>query len=123
MDSITTISTLKALVKKFCEDRDWDQYHNAKELAIGIITEAGELLDIFRFKSYEEVDELFRDQAGRAGIGEELADILYFVLRFAERYDIDLSEELDRKMKKNEKQYPVERSRGSNRKYTELEYS
>jgi NTP pyrophosphatase (non-canonical NTP hydrolase) len=121
MDSTTTIDTLKEKVRQFCEERDWDQYHNAKELAIGIITEAGELLDIFRFKSHDEVDELFRDPVRRGEIGEELADILYFVLRLADRYDLDLTRELERKMHKNEERYPLERSRGSNKKYTEFE--
>ncbi len=119
MDDTTTITTLKSRIQEFCTERDWDQYHNAKELAIGIITEAGELLDIFRFKSYEQVDELFLDDGRRGEIGEELADIFYFILRLAERYGIDISDELERKMKKNEEKYPVGRVRGDNRKYTE----
>jgi len=57
-DSSTTIKDLKDTVKKFCEDRDWDQFHNPKDLAIGIVTEASELLEIFRWKSLSEVEEM-----------------------------------------------------------------
>ena len=58
MDDKTTIQDLKEKVKKFCEDRDWDKYHNAKDLAIGIITESSELLEKFRFKSEKEIEKL-----------------------------------------------------------------
>ena len=120
MDSETNVHELKEKIKKFCEDRDWDQYHNAKDLAIGVITEASELLEHFRFKSEKEVEEMFNSQAKREEISEEMADVLYFLLRLAQRYDIDLVTELNKKMEKNEKKYPVEKSRGQNKKYTEL---
>ncbi|MBI2545390.1 MAG: nucleotide pyrophosphohydrolase [Candidatus Aenigmarchaeota archaeon] len=119
MDSETTIKELKDAVKNFCGDRDWDQYHNAKDLAIGIITESSELLEHFRFKSEKEVEEMFKTDK-KNEISEELADVLYFVLRLAQKYDIDLSTELKNKLKKNESRYPVEKSKGSNNKYTEL---
>ena len=61
MDSELTIEELKQRVKKFCEDRDWDQFHGAKDLAIGIITEAGELLENFRFKSEQEIEAMKED--------------------------------------------------------------
>jgi len=121
MDHETNLEHLKQKIKKFCDDRDWDQYHNAKDLAIGIITEASELLQIFRFKSLEEVEAIFKDETKKQEISEEVADVLYFLLRLAERYDIDLSTELTKKIKKNEGRYPVERAKGSNKKYTELE--
>jgi len=120
MDSKTNVHELKEKIRKFCEDRDWDQYHNAKDLAIGIITEASELLEHFRFKSAKEVEELFNSPVKREEISEEMADVLYFLLRFAQRYDIDLVTELNKKMEKNEKRYPVEKARGQNKKYTEL---
>lgn len=120
MDSEATLAELKAMVRKFCEERDWDQYHNAKDLAIGIITESAELLEHFRFKSHAEIDEMFTRTPKREEIGDEMADILYFLLRLAQRYDIDLAYELKKKLDKNEKKYPVEKARGSNKKYTEL---
>jgi len=119
MDEKTTILELKEKIRKFCEERDWDKYHNAKELAIGIVTEASELLDHFRFKSEKEVDELFQRESKRDEISEEMADVLYFVLRLAQRYNIDLTTELNKKLQKNEQKYPVEKVKGSNKKYTE----
>ena len=119
MDEQKTIGDLKNKVKKFCEERDWDKYHNAKDLAIGIITEASELLEKFRFKSEKEIEELL-ESSKKNEISEELADVLYFVLRLSQKYDIDLSRELENKLSKNELKYPISKSKGSNKKYTEL---
>jgi len=119
MDTSTSIQELKDKIQKFCEDRDWDQYHGAKELAIGITTESSELLDHFRFKSEEEIEKMFKTEK-REEIVEELADTLYFILRFAQRYNIDLTTEIIKKEEKNSKKYPIEKSKGSNKKYTEL---
>ncbi|MBI5872024.1 nucleotide pyrophosphohydrolase [archaeon] len=119
MDYNTNLAELKDKVKNFCEERDWDQYHNAKELAIGIVTEASELLEHFRFKSEKQVDEMFHDQKKREELSEEIADIFYFLLRISQRYNIDLSEELIRKIKLNENKYPAEKVRGLNKKYSE----
>jgi len=119
-DSKTTIEELKRIVQQFCEDRDWDQYHNAKDLAIGIITESSELLDIFRFKSEKEIKGLFDNPVKRERISEEAADIFYFLLRFAQMNNIDLTTELEKKLKKNNENYPVSKSKGSNKKYNEL---
>jgi NTP pyrophosphatase (non-canonical NTP hydrolase) len=121
MDDKTNIKELKELVREFCEERDWDQYHNAKDLAIGIITESSELLEHFRFKSGNEVDDLFKEKFKKEEVSEELADVLFFVLRFAEKYHIDLSEELKKKLQKNAQKYPIEKSKGSNKKYSEYE--
>jgi len=120
MDEKTSINELKEKVKKFCEARDWDQYHNAKDLAIGIITESSELLEHFRFKSEKEVDEMFKDPEKKDEISEEMADVFYFLLRLAQRYDIDLTSELTKKLEKNDKRYTIEKFKGSNKKYNEL---
>ena len=118
MDNKTTIQELKEKVKKFCEDRDWDKYHNPKDLAIGIITEASELLEHFRFKSEEDIKQILKSK--KQEVSEELADVLYFVLRLAQKHDIDLASELDKKLRKNELKYPIGKSKGSNKKYSEL---
>ncbi len=120
MDDKTTIHELKVKIKKFCEDRDWDQYHGAKDLAIGIITESSELLEHFRFKSQNEIEEMFKDGEKKDNISEEMADIMYFLLRLAQRYNLDLSDAMIKKMIKNENKYPIEKAKGSNKKYTEL---
>ena len=100
MDSKTNITQLKEEVRKFCEDRDWDQFHGAKDLAIGIITEAAELLEHFRFKSEKEIEEFFKYEKKKEEVSEELSDILFFVLRLAQRYNIDLVTEFSKKWTK-----------------------
>ena len=120
MDTKTNIHELKEKIKKFCEERDWDKYHNAKDLAIGVITEASELLEHFRFKSDKEISEMFKNPDKKQEISEEMSDVLYFLLRLAQRYDIDVTTELNKKMDKNRERYPVEKAKGSNKKYTEL---
>lgn len=118
MDKKATVEELKTKVKKFCQDRDWDKFHNPKELAIGISTEANELLQTFRFKSEDEMRSLMGSER-RAHVENELADVLYFVLRFAEMNDIDLSDSLERKLKINNEKYPVQKVKGCNKKYNE----
>lgn len=120
MEEDRTLSSLEKMISDFCHERDWDKYHLAKDLAIGISTEASELLEIFRFKNEEEIDDLLASQNGRDIVGQELADVFYFLLRFAERYDFDVADELLRKLELNRKRYPVEKAKGSNKKYNEL---
>lgn len=120
MDKSTTLDQMKEIIRDFVNERNWDQFHNAKDLAIGVSTEAGELLDIFRFKSQEQVDAMLSTRERRIEIGDELADVLYFILRFSDKFNFDLSEELKRKLLLNAKKYPVEKSKGSNRKYSEI---
>jgi NTP pyrophosphatase (non-canonical NTP hydrolase) len=116
VDSDTSIAELKARVQVFCEDRDWDQFHNAKDLAIGVATEAAELLERFRFQSDEQINEILEDSKRRTGVEEELADVLIFLLRFAQRFGFDLSAAVIDKLATNEERYPVATARGSNRK-------
>ncbi|GAI93261.1 unnamed protein product [marine sediment metagenome] len=118
-DNKTTIGELKEEIRIFCELRDWDQYHNAKELTIGIITEAAELLEHFRFKSENQVDAMFQNNSKKHKLTEEMADVLYFLIRLAQRYNIDLTTELENKIKKNREKYPIEKVKGSNKKYSE----
>lgn len=116
----STVKELMEKIKAFCEERDWDQFHNPKDLAIGISTEANELLDIFRFKSEQEMRQILSEPSKREHVEEELADTLFFVLRFAQMNGIDLGEILDKKMLKNAVKYPVDKSKGKNLKYTEM---
>lgn len=118
MDKSTTIEELKDVVKNFCKERDWDQFHDPKELSIGISTEANELLQIFRFKSKEDMKKLMESEK-REEVEEELADVIYFVLRFAQMNDIDLSSAVLNKIEKNNKKYPADKVKGCNKKYNE----
>lgn len=119
-DSVTSVDDLKAVVRGFCEERDWDQFHDPKDLAIGMVTEASELLQLFRFKTSDQCRAMVSDPDRSMDVRDELADVLYFILRFADMNGIDLSTELRRKVAIDAEKYPVERSRGSNLKYDEL---
>jgi len=116
-----TIENLQQIVKSFCETRDWDQFHSPKDLAIGISTEANELLDLFRFKTDTQMKFMMESEKSREMISEEIADVFFFMLRFSEMYGFDLDKALIDKMDKNNKKYPVEIAKGNNLKYTEFE--
>lgn len=115
-----SINELSSLVKTFCEDRDWDQFHGPKDLAIGVITEASELLEHFRFLSDEQALALLNNPQHKEDIEDELADVLFFLLRFSQRSEINLGQALVRKIGKSEKKYPVDKAKGSNKKYSKL---
>ncbi|WP_400211096.1 nucleotide pyrophosphohydrolase [Candidatus Methanarcanum hacksteinii] len=115
-----TINDAMELVKEFCEERDWDQFHNPKDLAIGMATESVELLELFRFRTNEQCMEMMSDPSRSEDIKDELADVFYFVLRFAQMNGIDLYEALSQKIDKNRKRYPIDKSKSSNRKYDEF---
>lgn len=118
--STQTILDLQKMVQEFCSERDWDQFHQSKDLAIGISTEANELLELFRFKSDSEIEEKYKEESFRSEVSHELADVLFFILRFAQRNQIDLSWALKTKMALNAQKYPVELAKGSNKKYNEF---
>jgi NTP pyrophosphatase (non-canonical NTP hydrolase) len=116
-DRSTSIEDLKSAVAVFCTERDWDQFHTNKDLAIGIVTEASELLELFRFKSDDQIKETMSNR--REEVCDELSDSLYFIVRFAQINGIDLSSEFYRKLEKDGVKYPVEKAKGCNRKYDE----
>ena len=116
MTNDDSVKTLMDAVRIFCAERDWDQFHTPKELAIGISTEANELLEIFRFMTNAQQAELLNEPATREHIEDELADTVFFALRFAQVAAIDLGRALERKIAKNARKYPAETSRGDNRK-------
>ncbi len=119
MTEKTVIHELQERIKTFCFERDWDQYHAPKELAIGLVTESAELLDHFRFKSEAQITEMLADAKKREHVEDELADAFYWILRMAQKIDVDLASAFERKMLKNEAKYPIEKVKGLNKKYTE----
>ena len=102
-------------INKFRDDRDWRQFHNEKDLAISITLEAAELLEIFQWKSPEEVRESSVER-----IKEELADVLIYSHMLASNLDLDIDEIIEAKLEKNNIKYPVDKSKGNKEKYTEL---
>lgn len=109
MDKTTTVADLKDKIRLFSEKRDWDQFHGAKDLAIAVITEASELLEHFRFRTDEEVEALFANTEKKEMIAEEIADVMIFLLRLAQRYNIDISNACTQKLNKNELRFPVKK--------------
>jgi NTP pyrophosphatase (non-canonical NTP hydrolase) len=111
-----SLEQLNKDVREFCEERDWTQYHTPKDLAIGLSTESNELLELFRFKDQEDQDELLDNQETRIDIEDELADVLFFTLRFADLNGIDLESALRTKIEKNRTRYPKDEYQSSNKK-------
>lgn len=109
---MTELETLILKLRKFRDDRDWEQFHNSKDLAIAISVEASELLELFLWKGNEDVD---RDK-----LKEELADILTFSLLLADKHGLNVVQIIDEKLLKNESKYPVSKSKGTAKKYTDL---
>lgn len=110
-DSTTTIADLKQLVQAFVDERDWRQFHTPKNLSMSIAIEAAELMEHFQWvASPQREDEIA--QHDRQAISEELADVLCYALSFASTMDIDVSEALRDKMKKNAIKYPADAFRG-----------
>ena len=112
------IDKLTKLVIKFRDARDWKQFHNPKDLAISLVLEATEVMEHFQWKSKEEMEVYAKSH--KAEIGEELADVLYWVLLMGSDLKIDLSKAFVDKIKKNDAKYPVKKSKGNHKKYTEL---
>jgi len=119
-DDNTTLSALKDAVKKFRDERNWKRYHTPKNLAESISIEAAELLEKFQWKSEEEINELLNDSNYRDEIKEELADVFNYCLALSNTLDLDLSEALLEKVRQNSERYPVDKTKGEYRKYTDL---
>ena len=118
MDDIINIFELKKKISKFADDREWIKYHSPKNLSMALSVEAAELMEIFQWMTGDE-SLTVEDETQRSNISDELADIFVYVVRIADRLDINLSESIKIKMKKNAEKYPAELVRGSSKKYTE----
>ena len=115
-----TLADLVAAVCLFRDERYWAQFHTPKNLAAATAIEAAELQERFLWKTDTEVDHDLADAAKRAGVGDEIADVVMFAMLLADRLGIDLAEAITAKLAANERKYPVELARGNARKYTEL---
>ena len=114
------LADLVAAVCRFRDDRDWAQFHSPKNLAAAIAIEAGELQERFLWKTDAEVDQDLADAAKKAGVADEIADVVMFAMLLSDRLGIDLAEAIPTKLAANERKYPVALARGNARKYTEL---
>lgn len=110
---------LATALRSFAAERDWDQFHSPKNLAISISLEAAELLELFQWSRGQQSWDDLGDPSLRARLEDELADILLYVIRFADKAGTDLQAVAERKISANAAKYPVEKFRGSDRKYNE----
>lgn len=110
------LKKLQEQVVAYRDARDWKQFHNPKDSSIALMLEANELLEHFLWKNETEMAEHVAER--REEIGEELADVLYWVLLLSNDIGIDIEGTFHKKMEKNAKKYPVEKARGSHKKYT-----
>jgi NTP pyrophosphatase (non-canonical NTP hydrolase) len=105
-------------LRRFAADRDWDQFHSPKNLASALAVEAAELLEPFQWLTEEQSRQLTAETS--LAVREEMADVLLYLIRLADKLDIDLVAAANDKIIQNSAKYPVEKSRGSSKKYTDL---
>jgi dCTP diphosphatase len=118
-DRIESLESLRDRLREFARERDWDQYHSPKNLSMALIAEAAELIEHFQWVEGDR-SHLLEDKT-RQAVEEELADILIYLVRLADKLGIELYPAVERKIAINEKKYPADKVRGSAKKYTEYE--
>lgn len=109
---MSDIQHLLEQIRQFRDARDWEQFHNSKDLALALSIEASELLELFLWKGNEDGDP---DK-----LKKELADVLMYALLLADKHGLDIKEIVEEKMKLNNEKYPVEKAKGTAKKYNEL---
>ena len=112
------LQALRDQLRQFALERDWDQFHSPKNLASALAVEAAELLEPFQWLTGEQSSRLTSEQL--AAVREEMADVLLYLIRLADKLDVDLVTAASEKLVRNAEKYPVARARGSSRKYTDL---
>ncbi len=113
-----TIKEITARICAFRDARDWQQFHNPKDMAVAIAAEAGELMQHFVWKQPEQIPQVVQDK--RAELTDEIADVAILLFELAHNLDIPLAEAMQAKLDRNEKRYPADKARGNNLKYNEL---
>jgi len=109
---MSDLEEIRKAIVKFTQERDWDQFHNGKDLALALSIEASELNEAFLWKDASEVD--------KEKVKEELADIFNYAILIADKYDLDIKQIVLDKLRRNAEKYPIEKAYGSAKKYNEL---
>jgi len=117
--AMETFNHLKTRLREFAIARDWEQFHSPKNLAMALIVEAAELVEHFQWLTEEQSATLPPEK--HAEVVQELADIQIYLIRIADRLNVDLEKAVDAKIALNEQRYPVDKARGSAKKYTEFD--
>jgi dCTP diphosphatase len=113
-----TLDELRSELRSLSAKREWDQFHTPKNLAIALSVEASELLEIFQWLTAEESSNLPQEKL--SAVREEIGDVLLYLVRLADKLDLDLIAAAEEKIRKNELKYPVAAARGNAKKYTDL---
>jgi len=113
-----SLEELRGALRQFASERDWDQFHSPKNLAIALSVEAAELLEHFQWTPDADSALLAPDQ--HSNVREEIADVLLYLIRLADKLNIDVLAAATEKIQLNAAKYPVDRARGNSKKYTEL---
>ena len=113
-----SLADLKQQLRTFVAERDWDQFHSPKNLAMAMSVEAAELLENFQWLREEESRQLSAERLEK--VRQEMADVLIYLVRLSDKLDVDLLQAAKDKMQLNARRYPVDKAKGSIRKYTEL---
>jgi dCTP diphosphatase len=114
----TTLESLTLALRRFAAERDWEQFHSPKNLAAALTVEAAELLEHFQWITEEQSRNL--PAVKRAAVGQEIADVLLYLLQVADKLQVDVIAAANEKLALNAVKYPVAQARGSNHKYSEL---
>ena len=114
------IEKIQQRLENFSKIRDWEQFHNPKNLAMALSVEVSELVEIFQWSNNGGLTEI-KDPKKRDKIKEEIADIFIYLIKISNKLDLDIEKIINQKIDKNEKKYPVEKSKGNSLKYTEFD--
>jgi len=115
---MSDLDGLRMKLHEFAAARDWDQFHSPKNLAMALSAESGELLEVFQWLTEEESKRL--DAKAKSAAADEIADVLLYLVRLADKLGIDPVAEANRKLGENEQRYPADKARGSAKKSTDL---
>jgi dCTP diphosphatase len=116
--ALDRIRSLRDKLRQFAEERDWDQFHSPKNLAMALSVEAAELMEHFQWLSESDCRSMPIEK--RTKIREEVADVFLYLIRLADKLEIDLSAAAEEKIEINASKYPIHKARGNNKKYTDL---
>lgn len=119
-DRLVNVETLSQVLQSFAAQRDWAQFHSPKNLVMALTGEVGELNELFQWLSEQQSVDLTKDPERKKRVAEELADVLFYLVRTASVMDIDLNQASIEKLALNEQKYPADKARGSHKKYNEL---
>jgi NTP pyrophosphatase (non-canonical NTP hydrolase) len=113
------INEITTAITAFRDARDWKQFHTPKDVALSLVLEATEVLELMQWKNGDALDAKLAEN--KEALGDELVDVLYYTLLLAHDQGIDITAAFSRKMERNAQKYPIELARGSSAKYTELQ--